>query len=446
MWDAGDGRVLDSRPVFEALDQTRRAGEVFDVDISADGARLAVAEGTKVTIWDTATHGRLFTVSGHTNSVFRARFSGDGRHIATTSYGGTIRVWRLPQSGTTGAQEIREMERFFAINSVGFENVALAQGADGEVLAATSFEGKSTTVWRLPGGGEKLAVAAHEKRIKGLAFSPSGMEIATTGGDDRLRLWDLSGKRLKDIDLGLAGAVAYGRDGSLAVSHGNEVLVWPAGGSSPPKRLDAKAVAGLAFSPDANSLAAASLDGSASVWKLSSSVQPLALPGDRELDAIAFNPDGSVLATGDKDGAIKLWAVGSGKPLERQLEMEGGRHHLLGIRSLAFGADGRLVSAGTDKTLKVWNPANGKLIAALSTKAVINSLAIHDGRLATASDDEIRIWDLASLRALSTLTRPGDGAVSVAFSPDGRYLAAGAQDGVMPSLRHARTGPRRPGQ
>jgi WD40 repeat protein len=431
MWDAGDGRVLDSRPVFEALDQTRPVRDLFDVDISADGARLAVAEGTNVTVWDTATHGRLFTVRGHTNSVFRARFSGDGRHIATTSYDGTVRVWRLPQSDATGPQEIRETERFFAKDSLGFESVALAQGADGEVLAATSFEGKSTTVWRLPGGGERLAVAAHEKPIEGVAFNPAGTAIATTGGRDGLRLWDLSGKRLKDFDPGFAGAVAYGPDGSLAVSNGNEVLVWPADNTSTPKRLDAKSIADLAFSPDGNSLAAASIDGSATVWKLSSSAQPLSLPGDRKLYAIAFSPDGSVIATGDEDGTIKLWAAGSGKPFERQLEPDGEHHHLLRIRSLAFGPDGKLVSAGMDKTLKIWNPADGKLIAALSTKGVINSLAIHDGRLATASDDEIRIWDLASLRALSTLTRPGDGALSVAFSPDGRYLAAGDENGVM---------------
>ena len=92
-----------------------------------------------------------------------------------------------------------------------------------------SFEGKSTTVWRLPGGGETLAVAAHEKPVEGVAFNPYGTAIATAGGGDRLKLWDLSGKRLKDIDSGLAEAVAYGRDGSLAVSHGNEVLLWQAG-------------------------------------------------------------------------------------------------------------------------------------------------------------------------------------------------------------------------
>ncbi len=209
------------------------------------------------------------------------------------------------------------------------------------------------------------------------------------------------------------------------------MLLWQAGENSPQKRRVAEAIADLAFSPDGNSLAAASMDGSATVWKLSSSAQPLSLPGDRRLRAIAFSPDGSVIATGDEDGAIKLWAAGSGKPLDRQLEPDGEHHHLLRIRSLGFGPDGKLVSAGMDKTLKVWNPANGKLIAALSTKGVINALAIHDGRLATASDDEIRIWDIAPLRALSTLTRPGDGALSLAFSPDGRYLAAGAEDGVM---------------
>ncbi len=201
MWDAGDGRVVDSRPVFEALDQTRSVRDIFDVDISADGARLAIAEGSNVTIWDTATHGRLFTVSGHTNSVFRVRFSGDGKHIATTSWDGTVRVWRLPQSGAVGPQEIHETERFFAKDSMAFGSVALAQGASGEVLAAMSFEGKSTTVWRLPGGGETLAVTAHEKPVEGVAFNPTGTAIATAGGSDGLKLWDLSGKRLKDIEL-----------------------------------------------------------------------------------------------------------------------------------------------------------------------------------------------------------------------------------------------------
>ena len=67
---------------------------------------------------------RLFTVSGHTNSVLRVRFSGDGRHIATTSWDGTVRVWRLPQSGAVGPQEIQRDGATFA-KGLGWRSEAL---------------------------------------------------------------------------------------------------------------------------------------------------------------------------------------------------------------------------------------------------------------------------------------------------------------------------------
>ena len=54
-------------------------------------------------------------------------------------------------------------------------------------------------------------------------------------------------------------------------------------------------------------------------------------------------------------------------------------------------------------------------------------------RLATASQDKTaRIWDTRSGEQLYTLTHDKLGVRAVAFSPDGRWLAAGTfRDGVV---------------
>jgi WD40 repeat protein len=105
------------------------------------------------------------------------------------------------------------------------------------------------------------------------------------------------------------------------------------------------------------------------------------------------------------------------------------------IFSLAFHpAGGRLASASHDGTVKVWDLATGKALVTFKGHADrVNGVAYSpDGQwLASAGrDGKVQIWDAATGKERHTLTGHAGAVVSVAFSPSGRRLASASLKGV----------------
>jgi hypothetical protein len=120
--------------------------------------------------------------------------------------------------------------------------------------------------------------------------------------------------------------------------------------------------------------------------------------------------------------------------LKNQTTLEG---HTGGVSSFALSSDGnRIVSGSSDKTLKVWDAANGNEIFTLKGHiGGVTSVAFSpDGtRIVSGSEDEplkgtIKIWDAVNNKEIITLKDQIGGVTSVAFSPDGTRIVSGSQD------------------
>jgi WD40 repeat protein len=88
----------------------------------------------------------------------------------------------------------------------------------------------------------------------------------------------------------------------------------------------------------------------------------------------------------------------------RRLELE--RAHMASVGHAAFSPDGKQVlTASEDHTARVWNAANGQLLAKLEghTDRVVHAEFSPDGhRVVTASvDNTALVWDAATAQSLA---------------------------------------------
>src|SRR5262249_40891531 len=138
----------------------------------------------------------------------------------------------------------------------------------------------------------------------------------------------------------------------------------------------------------------------------------------------AVSPDGSRLLSAGTDRTLRLWSLATGKELAH---LDG---HAGEVHAVAFSPDGKVAaSGGADRTLRLWDVEKKRLLATIRDHAstVVSVAFSADGRRAWSAstradtgDRAVRGWDLAARRELAG---PDLGRVeAVALSRDGRVL------------------------
>jgi WD40 repeat protein len=473
-------------------------------ELSADGKRLAAADGKAVKLFDAVT-GKLETVlRGHTHDVVSLRVAPDGRRLL--SVGGTgntaeAKVWELPtgkelpvaapgphwpeafspDGRTLAAGDPQEVQLIDV--STGRVRItlpgqfdSLAWSPDGKTLAGwrgylrriqtpTAHHGVLgglneeviVTLWDPEAARVRGRLACHARWVNAVAFAPDSKTVATAGDDGNVRLWDVATGGPRGTLCGHTdgvSALAFSPDGrTLATgSHDASVKLWDLAGEPEPDTLAPHAgnVQALAFAPDGTTLAVACarpspLDqpGEVKLWDAARGQERATFRGAFEgVVCVAFSPDGGTLAFGTsqkadaqrRDGVVKLWDVASNK--ERATLADLGY-----LSCLAFSPDGRTLAVGTHSKIQLWDPATGQARATLPgvERMSLHSLAFSpDGRTLAGTDwAAVRLWDPATNRAPAILKlrlpgptvggSVGKGSGTLAYSPDGRWLAVAYQ-------------------
>lgn len=184
----------------------------------------------------------------------------------------------------------------------------------------------------------------------------------------------------------------------------------------------------LAFSPDGKLLAARRTEKDVQLWDLVHGRERAILRGQRGVVTSAdFSPDGKTLSTTIDDHTIRFWDVESAKP--RDLFRTG-----LNVWSGVFTSDGRYL-ASVDRTIRLWDLATRQSRRLLPEKGGLYTVAVSpDGRLCAATDYSgwvVRLARLDTGAEVAVLRGHSGHVMRAAFTPDGKSVVSGSEDGTI---------------
>jgi WD40 repeat protein len=356
VWD-----LADSEPAGPSKVGRGHAGQVVDVAINTAGTRIITGgiDGS-ARLWEAGDKPRLLELAVmpvHKGKVSVA-MSPAGGYAATSSEDGIVRLWS--DDATGGDVPHRDYPGHTAeVNDLVF-------GPDGTVLVSVSND-KTARVWRMTEDPAKdVIVLPHGDLVTHVAIGPKSRWLitATVGA---LNLWDLSLPKPAEATLPLHGhdsdirSVAIGPDGRWAASgDANErVVLWDLSTKDvKQRRLKAhtNSVDALAFSPDGRWLASGDRDKRVVVWRLTSKHpedDPIELPGHGAgITKLSWSTDGKWLYSGDNAGVVRAWPLDAKDPVAQSMVLDG---HSSVVSGLAVVSDGSaLATVSYDGATRLW--------------------------------------------------------------------------------------------
>ena len=193
----------------------------------------------------------------------------------------------------------------------------------------------------------------------------------------------------------------------------------------------------LAISPDGKVFAAAQKN-EIGVFSLSQGKQKMTLQGHAgKVSALAISPDSKTLvSTSGEDRTIRVWNLANGNLIQTIGEDVGP------VVEVTFSPDGQYFvtgSLGNYRYIKFWDAATRQLLKTYPQQPNIYGLAITpDGKkLVAAVKNYVKVWDIASGQELWSKKAANLDINTIAISPDGRLVATANKEGTITLLEIA---------
>jgi WD40 repeat protein/tetratricopeptide (TPR) repeat protein len=440
---AGQGAATYAKPLPLAL--------------APDGKRLATTTDDRaLAVWDIATAQRSLTLPATVWGYAQAVLSPDGRWLATVDEaaldgsGRAVRLWDF----ATGAEAAR-LENMYNYRSLAFS-------PDSRTLAGASSHG-FVSLWNPADGRLKSVLSGHQGIVSDVAFSPDGLFLASAGHDRTIRLWEVHSGALERVIRGhrdIITSLAYSPDGDRLVtgSQDGTARVWDLTldrevGS--PGREQPKGTEAISYGRGGREFLTYQRSGDIERYEAGTFIATEEIKGGvstgwfAPAEPAAFNADGRRAIAVDETArrqATCLDLEGSRPPIS----LSG---HALAIRLATLSADGARAATGASSgptepnqqsEVLVWDAASGRLLRrsqftgvvtyriALDPTGKLLALAAGPPLVSLSGTQQgtcsIALLDVESGREILRREVPGEPYLALAFSADGRRLAASGME------------------
>ena len=415
--------------------QLRTEDAIRDLTFLTDGRLCAneFSRSNNITIWDLASGTVVRRVTGGTptygmGTLFTA--TSDGQRFVHTM-GGSSHSVRVVDFEDGRENILRVSDEL---------TTALAFVDGGKILVTGSgYAEGAIKLWNLDTRQPVGQLEGHRSWVSQIKLLPDGKTLLSASADRTVRFWDLKARQLTRTLHGSGGELwtaDASPDGRWVASGGKDgsVAIWDLNSASsrtpPNRKLETPGVEWWTDSPDGRILG--TIRSRHLLLYDSATFQPLGEPNPAWTNVRIFNfsSDMRRLVVGEGNGAVSVWDV-PGKRLLKQFFPDPAPAYAFDCVFLDY--DTNLLTVGTERVLRIWDTATWKELYSWPYSNFTGSFTFHpDGEVAGMASASgkvalVSIRDPSSLRQFDCQKR----IASIHISLDGQTLAVASENGTV---------------